>query len=87
MVVPVLSEISIGNNKEDMKGGSPWVDFLPSKNIASLVKITSAASAVGFSITSNDVAKLSGSSYARGIVAYIFPLGPNCKAPRKPPSG
>jgi hypothetical protein len=48
--------MSIGSSKEDINGGSPCVDVLPSKNTASFVKSTSSASAVGFSITSKKVA-------------------------------
>ena len=62
IVVPESSEISIGKSKEAMNGGNPWVANLPTKSIASFVKITSAAFAVGFSITSKKGAKPSGSS-------------------------
>jgi len=56
IVVPESSDMSIGSSKEDINGGSPCVDVLPSKNRASFVKTTSSASAVGFSITSKKVA-------------------------------
>jgi hypothetical protein len=50
--------------------------------------MTSAASAVGLSITSkNPISPVGGLSYCVGIVAYIFASGPNCKAPLNPPSG
>ena len=48
----ISSEIVIGNNKEAINGGSPWVANLPFKSIAFCVKITSFADAVGFSMTS-----------------------------------
>ena len=52
----------MGNNKEEINGGSPWVANLPFRLIASLVNMISLASAVGFSITSKKGAKLAGSS-------------------------
>ena len=47
----------MGNKREAINGGKPWVANLPFKLIAFLVNTISAAFAVGFSITSKEVAK------------------------------
>jgi hypothetical protein len=54
--IPESSEIFMGNNNEEIKGGKPWVANLPFNSIAFLVNMTSPASAVGFSITSKKAA-------------------------------
>ena len=51
------SFISMGNNKEDINGGRPWVENLPFRSIAFFLNIISAALAVGFSMTSRKGAK------------------------------
>ena len=52
IIVPSsLSMISIGSNKEEIKGGRPCVAYVPATNlIAFFLKITSAASAVDLKI-------------------------------------
>ena len=47
----------MGNNKEAINGGKPWVESFPFKLMAFLVNTISLAFAVGFSITSKEVAK------------------------------